>query len=423
MPGIRIVVLLVSLNILYSYSIAQNWTHFRGNNLDGKALDQTPPIAWSTDSNIVWRTEIPGSGWSSPVIDGNQIWLTTSTDDGHKLYALCIDKTSGEIGKELLLFNPDSVFGKHAVNTYATPTPCIENGLVFIHFGEYGTACLDTASGKVIWERTDLKCEHVQGPGSSPIIYKNLLILHYEGVDRQYIVALDKFTGKTIWLTERPAKLYEPLKEIGKKAYITPIVITVNGRDLLISNGSAVCIAYDINTGTEVWRVVQGEDSTIAMPIYENGLVYFYTSFVSPIQGEKYCELLAVDPSGTGDVSNTNVKWRIKSPILQLLTPIIHNGIIYTVDTKSNFMCIDAISGKILKEEKLHGKFNASPIIAGAFLYFPSTNGKTIVIDTQNNSNIVSTNQLDGQIWATPAMDNDKLFIRTSQYLYKIGVN
>jgi outer membrane protein assembly factor BamB len=192
----------------------------------------------------------------------------------------------------------------------------------------------------VVWKRTDLNCDHVQGPGSSPILYKNLIILHIEGVDVQYLVALDKQTGETVWKTDRPVEVYERLAPIGRKAYITPIIMNVNGQDLLISNGSAACIAYNPLTGEEVWQVVEGEDSTIAMPFSENGIVYFYPGFVSGPDGEKYAELLAVNPEGEGDITNTNVLWRFKSPILQLLTPLIKDGLIYTIDTKNMLYCL-----------------------------------------------------------------------------------
>ncbi len=400
---------------------AQNWTQFRGSNLDGKAPDQNPPAHWTPDSNLVWKTEIPGEGWSSPVIYDRQIWLTTATNDGSELYAVCIDKSKGEIIHNLLLFKPDSVFGKHAVNSYATPTPCIDERFVYVNFGQYGTACIETQTAKIVWKREDLFCNHVQGPGSSPVLYKNMLILHYEGTDTFFIIALDKTTGKTIWKTERPSELYEPLLDIGKKAYITPLIITINGRDLLISNGAAVCIAYDVQTGKEVWRVVQGEDSTISMPFYENGMVYFYTSFISPPEGEKYIELLAVNPAGEGDITGTHVLWRMKSPILQLLTPLVKNGLIYTIDSNGTLMCIDAITGEIWFRDKLHGKYNASPVLAGGNIYFPSTNGKTLVIKEGKVLDIVAENRLEGQIWATPAVINNRLLIRTSRYLYLVG--
>jgi outer membrane protein assembly factor BamB len=403
-------------------SYSQNWTQFRGSNLDGKAPGQNPPTHWTPDSNIVWKTEIPGEGWSSPVLLNKQIWLSTATNEGKELSAVCIDKANGKIIRNILLFKPDSVFGKHAVNSYATPTPCVEDGFVYVNFGQYGTACVETVSGKIVWTRTDLVCNHVQGPGSSPMVYKNMLILHFEGVDKMFIVALDKTNGKTLWMAERPAELYVPLLEIGKKAYITPIVINVKGRDLLISNGSAVCIAYDISSGKEVWRIVQGEDSTIAMPVTENGIVYFYTSFFSPPDGgDKYCELLAVNPDGTGDITKTNILWHIKSPILQLASPIINNGIIYTIDTNNTLLCIDAKSGQSYYEYKLKSKYNASPVLAGGYVYFPSTNGKTLVIKEGKTLNIVSENKLDGQIWASPAIVDNRLLIRTSKYLYCIG--
>ena len=398
-----------------------NWTHFRGSHLDGKADVEHAPLFWNPDSGIIWKTAIHDRGWSSPVVYEDQIWMTTAAADGSHMYAVCVDFHSGEILHDILLFTPDSVFRIHAINSYATPTPCIDNGFVYVHFGRYGTVCISTADGSTVWERTDLPFDDIQGPGSSPVIYKNMLILHCEGVDAQYILALDKSNGKTIWRTDRPAELYEPMFYIGRKAYTTAFIITVKGRDLLISNGSAVCIAYDVKTGQEVWRVIQGEDSTIAMPFYEDGIIYFFTSFIQPEEGERYAELLAVNPDGEGDITGTGVLWRKQVPILQLLTPVIEDGLIYTVDSKNVLMCLDAKTGAELKSERLAGKYNASPILAAGHLYFCSTRGETSVFKEGKELEIVATNKLEGEIWTTPAILRNNILIRTSEYLYLIG--
>jgi outer membrane protein assembly factor BamB len=400
-----------------------NWTHFRGSGLNGISAEKVVPVIWNDSTNVVWKTKIEGKGWSSPVVYDNQVWLTTSTENGKQMYGLCIDFKTGKEILRTQIFEPSSVFSKHDFNSYATPTPCIEPGFVYLHFGTYGTACLRTGDGSIVWKRTDLNCNHVQGPGSSPIIYKDLLILHLEGTDIQYIVALNKITGETVWKTDRPAECYEKLANIGKKAYITPIIVNVKGKDLLISNGSAVCIAYDPESGKEVWRVVQGEDSTIAMPSEENGIVFFFTSFVTPKEGEQYCELLAVDPRGKGDVTNTHVLWRYQSPILQLLTPLVKNGLIYFVDTKNNLFCLEAATGKKVYTKRLTGKYNSSPVYAGGNIFFISNTGETLIIREGRKLEITGTNKLTGEVNATPAVLNNSIIIRTNNYLYKIGSN
>ncbi len=407
---------------LYSCSNSQttsNWTQFRGDNLSGISANPVP-VKWNDSLNISWKTPIHGEGWSSPVVFGEQIWLTTANEDGKALFGVCVDFSTGKIIHNIKLLEPDSVYQKHAINSYATPTPCIEEGSVYLHFGSFGTFCIDTKTGKELWRNTEYKCDHVQGPGSSPIIYKNLVILHFEGVDVQYLIALDKKTGKQVWRADRPKELMDSLEPIGKKAYITPIVIQVDGKDLLISNGAAVCIAYDPNTGKEIWRVLQGEDSTISSPIFEKGILYFYTSFVSPPGGEKYCELLAVNPKGTGDITKTNVLWRLKAPILQLLTPVIHNGLIYTIDTRSKLMCIDAQNGSIIWSEKVKGSFNSSPVITNGNVYFSASNGKTLVINEGKKNELISENQLNGETWASPAISGKSIIMRTSKFIYRI---
>lgn len=397
-----------------------DWTHFRGSRLDGISHDEQAPVSWTGTENIAWKSATEGRGWSSPVVFEDQIWYTTATPDGKEMFAVCTDFNTGQKLFHIRVFQPDTVYRKHAINSYATPTPCIEKDYVYVHFGRYGTACLSTVTGQVIWSRTDLACEHVQGPASSPVLYKDKLILHMEGSDVQYIVALDKSSGGIRWQRDRPKECYDPLEWIGKKAYITPLVVTVNGKDLLISNGAAVCIAYDPETGKEIWRIVQGEDSTIAMPAEENGIIYFYTGFVTPPGGDPYAELLAVDPDGRGDIAASNILWRVKSPPLQLLTPVVKDGLIYTIDSEGTLLCIDAKTGETVWSEKLKGKYNSSPVWIAGNVYFSSTRGETLVIKEGRELEIVARNTLEGEIWATPAVVNGSILMRTSKYLYRI---
>ena len=213
----------------------------------------------------------------------------------------------------------------------------------------------------------------------------------------------------------------EDMADIGKKAFITPIVVNVKGRDLLISNGSSVCIAYDAETGKEVWRVVQGEDSTISMPVEGVGLVYFYTAFVTGEDGIKYSELFAVDPDGTGDISSSQIRWRMKAPILQLSTPVFVGNRLYTVDSKGVFYSLDATTGQIGWSEKLKGKFHSSPIFADGYLYISTTKGETLVYSAGTKPELVDRNKLKGEIWATPAFSGGAILMRTSEFLYRIN--
>jgi len=411
----------ISFGFLTSKAQQDNWTHFRGSNLNGIATETKAPTIWNDSTNIMWKTDIAGKGWSSPVVYGNQIWVTTATDNGKKMLGICLDINSGKKLYELDLFHPDSVFAKHAMNSYATPTCAIEEGFVYIHFGSYGTACVNTATGATVWKRTDLKCAHAQGPGASPIIYKDLLILNYEGTDVQFLIALDKRTGKTIWKTDRSAEFNKPLDAIGRKAYITPIVLNVKGVDLLISNGSAVCNAFEAATGKEVWHIVKGLDSSVAMPFEENGTIYYYTSFLTPGAADRYIELLSVNPDGKGDIAKTNVNWTIKSAPFQLSTPVIKDGLIYTIDALNTLACLDAKTGKELYTKKLKSKFHSSPILANGNVYFNSVKGETLVIKQGKELQVVAENKLPGEVYATPAFVRNSIIFRNEKSVYRIA--
>jgi outer membrane protein assembly factor BamB len=426
MNGKTIIKLLISCAILLtgfenSFSQDRNWTHFRGSNLDGISTESKTPLVWA-DPNIKWKTEIHGRGHSSPVVYDNQIWVTTATLDGKELYAVCADFATGKIIFDIKVFTVNDPVGKHGINTFASPTPCIENGFVYVHFGSMGTACLKTSDGTVVWKRVDLKCNHVQGPGSSPVIYKNLLILHYEGTDIRYIVALDKATGKQVWRTDRPAEPYNALSNIGKKAYVTPLVINVKGKDLLISNGSAVTCAYDPLTGKEIWKVTGGAESTVPMPVAENGKVYFYTGSVNNPEGGTYTEMFAVNPDGKGDITGTNIIWKKRDDQshTQILTPVIKDGLIYTVTSRNYVMCIDASTGKEIWSERLRADHNASPVIAGGNVWFFSIKGDVLAVKPGRNYNVITQFQMDSGIWATPAFLRNSVILRTEKYLCRI---
>jgi outer membrane protein assembly factor BamB len=400
----------------------KNWTHFRGSNLNGMAVSENIPLKWD-DSVIKWKTEIHDNGYSSPVVYNNQIWITTAKSDGKELYAVCIDFQTGDIIYDLKIFTPDVVERKHSLNTYASPTPCIEKGFVYVHYGSMGTACINTANGSIMWKRTDFYCRHVQGPASSPIIYENLLILHFEGTDERYIVALDKSTGDLIWRTDRPAEPYESIPEIGRKAYITPIIMNVKGRDMLISNGAAVCIAYDPKTGKEIWRVIGGAESTIAMPFTEKGVVFWYTGFMVARNGTKYNELLAVNPDGSGDITGTNVLWKKQYDLSRnhSLTPVVKDGLIYTISTRNILMCINAATGEEIWSTRVRSNYDASPIYINGNIWFFSVKGEVLVIKAGMKYEVVGQNQMDSGIWATPAVLRNSMIIRTQKYLYRIG--
>ena len=396
------------------------WTHFRGSDLNGISLEKGFPSIWNDSTNIAWKVRESGKGWSSPVVFGEQVWFTTANRETREMRAVCVDLKTGEKLHNRLIFQPEKLFRIHAVNSYATPTPAVEAEYVYLHFGRYGTTCLNSTTGETVWERNDLQCEHIQGPGSSLFIYKDKLIVHLEGTDVQHILALDKRSGETLWIAERSKEIYESLAPIGKKAFVTPIIVNVKGRDLLISNGSRTCMAIDPETGEEVWQVNQGDDSTISMPVEGDGLVYFYTSFITGEDGKKYAELFAVDPDGSGDIGETHIRWRMKAPILQLSTPVYVDGLLYTVDAKGVFFCLDGRSGEVKWSTPLKGKYHSSPIYADGLLYISSTKGETFVYRAGPEPELIARNKLEGEIWATPAFTGGAILMRTSEYLYKI---
>ena len=407
---------------LHANSQDTGWTQFRGTRTDGIAAKENIPLNWD-DNVIKWKTAIHDKGHSSPVVYGNQVWLTTAREDGSELYAICLDFETGKVIYGIRVFTTASPEEKHQLNTYATPTPCIEKGFVYVHYGNPGTACINTGTGAIVWKNSDFRCKFVQGAASSPVIYKDLIILHYEGVDVRFLVALNKTTGKLVWKRDRPDEPYVQMTEIGRKAYTTPLVLNVRGRDLLISNGSAVCIAYDPVNGSEIWRVVDGAESTIAMPVSENGIVYWYTGYMVDSDGTHYTDFLAVNPDGNGDITKTNILWKKHDGLAhnQMLTPVIRDGLIYTVNSRNFMMCLDAKTGEEVWSRHVTADYDSSPLYINGNIWFFSARGDVLAIKAGRTYEVVAQNKMDSGVFATPAVLRNSIIIRTQNYLYRIS--
>jgi len=391
----------------------ENWPQFRGPGGDGRSDATGLPLTWSETENVVWKTAIHGRGWSSPVIWGDQVWVTTATEDGHRMDAVCVDRTSGRVVHDVKVFDTEKPEHVGAVNSYASPTPVIEQGRLYVHYGTYGTACLDTRSGQVLWSRRDLSCDHHEGPGASPMLFEDLLIFHVDGRDVQYVVALDKRTGKTAWKTPRSID-YSPFSPNLRKAFCTPIVIEAGGRLEQISPGAKAVMGYDPRSGRELWKVRYFGWSVTPRPLVGHGLVFVVVDYERP-------ELWAIRPGGDGDVTDTHVAWKVRQSVAAQPSLLLVDELLYMVNDEGIASAIEAKTGQAAWKTRMGGNYSASPISADGRLYFFSRKATTTVLAPGRQYRVLATNQLDGEQMATPAVSGQSLFLRTRTHLYRIG--
>jgi outer membrane protein assembly factor BamB len=399
------------------------WPEFRGPHGDGHADDANVPLHWSETRNVVWRTEIPHRGWSTPVVLDGQVWLTTATVEGHDSFAIGVDATTGKIRFNNKVFHhdtPEPLGNGASMNCYATPSPLIEPGRVYVHFGSAGTACLDTSTGQVIWKRADLPCRHYRGASSSLVDFEDLLILTLDGADLQYHVALDKQTGKTVWKTDRSVAWNDEdvpgqMAKEGdlRKAHSTPLVAATPQGPQLISVGAKAAYGYDPRTGRERWKVQYPDWSGAPRPLYDNGLAYIVTGLTKR-------ELWAVRTDGRGDVTDHAVVWKLKTRVGKYASPLLVEGLIYTAAAESFVSCIEAATGDVVWTERIGGQYAASPVYAAGRLYFFSQDGTTTVLKPGHTFEVLATNRLDAGFMASPAVAGNTLFLRTKTHLYRI---
>ena len=421
------------LLIAWTVSAAETWPQFRGPLGNGHTDARGLPLTWSETQNVKWKTPIHGRAWSSPVLWDRQIWLTTATEDGTRLYAVCVDRESGRVLHDSLLFQVEKPQSAIQFNTYASPTPVVEEGRVYVTFGSPGTACLDTQTGRVLWERRDLVCNHYRGAGSSPIVHGDLLVMNFDGSDVQYLIALDKRTGQTVWRTNRSID-YKDLGPDGRpmtegdlrKAFSTPHLAQLGGRELLLSMGAKATYAYDPPTGRELWRVEERNNhSASSRPVVGQGLIYALTGWSSG-------QLLAIRPGQPGEVVDANkpaaagagpqlkVAWMVKRNVAKKPGLLLVGDLLFMLDDGGIATCLEALTGKEVWRERVGGNYSASPLEAEGRLYFFSEEGKTTVLEAGRQFKVLAENKLPDGFMASPAVAGRALYLRSRTALYRV---
>jgi len=396
---------------------AEDWPQFRGPGGQGHSTSQNLPISWDPDTNVVWKKNVPGNGWSSPVLSHGLIYLTTAvkkeentTESGNdiSLRALCMDAESGDV-----LWNVEAaaLSGEtriHPKNSHASATPIVTGDRMFVHFASHGTAALDL-DGNIIWQEK-IDYNPIHGTGSSPVLYEDLLIFNCDGSESPFVVALDSATGKERWRTQRPdlAKM--------KFSFSTPLVIDVKGQHQLVSAGSDLVCGYDPQSGKQLWMVQYPEKwSVVPRPVYAGGLVLISTGYEGP------AELLAIRPNGSGNVTETHVVWRAKRFVPHSPSPIIYDNCVYLISDNGIASCRDLETGDLHWKERVGGTYSASPLLAEERIYFMSEDGRCTVIQAAPKFHELARNDLKERSLASITPTDGALLIRTIEGLYRIG--
>jgi len=392
------------LFLLATPLLAEDWPQFRGPAGQGHSAEKGLPLNWSGTQNVRWKTPIPGSGWSSPSIAGNTIWLTTATGDGASLRLLSLDATTGKVGGNTEVFRVgDKGPGLHQKNSFASPTAIVQGDRIYVHFGFYGTACLNT-KGEILWKQI-VKYEPQHGPGGSPVLFEDLLIFSCDGFDAQFVIALDAVTGKTRWKTARGK---------GNQAYTTPLLIDVAGKAQLVSPGAHHAYAYDPRTGKELWYIEYGDGfSNVPRPVYAHGLVYICSGFFQPI-------LFAVRPDGRGNVTKSHVAWSHPRAVPLTPSPVVVGDDLYMISDNGIGTCLDAKTGKQHWQHRIGGNHSASPIAADGRIYFLSEEGESTVIAPAKEYTQLAKNVIDERTLASIAVSGKAFFLRGDRHLYRI---
>jgi outer membrane protein assembly factor BamB len=427
MPKLLATALLVcAFSILNSFAQAENWPCWRGPRGDGTSTEANVPTKWdgTTGENIIWKAPLAGSGHASPVIWQDRIFLAACLEDSQERILLCYDCTSGnELWRKSVIKSPLET--KHSLNSFASGTPATDGQLVYVSFletdgrtvpapnvgkprpitpGRMVVAAYDFA-GELKWLVKPGQFVSAHGFSSSPVVFKELLIVNGDHDGDSYVVALDKHTGKTVWSVPREHKT---------RSYVTPIIREIGGRTQMVFSGSKSIVSLDPSTGTQHWSIQGPTEQFVASMVYDGKLFYMACGFPT-------YHVMGIKPDGSGDVSKSAIAWEVKTAKCYVPSPVVVNGFLLVPDDRGTANCFTAESGERLWQERMGKHYSASLVTAGGLVYFIADDGITKLVKPGSALDVVAENPLGEYCYSSPAISHGQLFIRGEKNLYCIG--
>jgi len=386
---------------------AKYWPRWRGPSGQGLASGNGYPDTWSSSQNVAWKTVVPGTGNSSPIVWRDRIFLTTAYDNGRRMSVVAFRRTDGQKLWEAFAPEGKSPHGNHYKNGYASATAATDGERVYASFGARGLIAVDM-DGKVVWHHDLGRMEAYHGTAGSPLLYKDRLILYQDQFNDSFIAAFDTRTGRELWRTRRDAQV----------GWGTPIAIRVGDHDEIIVNSQWTVRAYNPDTGAEIWSCRGTTDEVIPTPVVGYGMVFCSSGRAGPT--------LAIRPGGRGDVTRTHLAWTSPRGSPFVPSPILFGEHLYMVnDIASIVTCLEAMTGKVMWQGRLgvarREGFSASPVAVDGKVFFTNDEGETFVLKAGPTFELMHVNALDETTLATPALVDGRWYIRTDRHLYAIG--
>lgn len=408
---------------------AENWPGFRGPTRQGLSSETGLPLHWSADSNIVWKTTIPGQGWSSPIVWGNRVFVSTVTDNNTQCRVLSIDRASGKIlwDREIFEQVPKRKEGK---NSYATPTPITDGRQVYAVFGDGSIVALKF-DGTIAWTNREVQFYSRHGLGASPALHDNLLIMPFDGSnpigsagvypkvsdeerlgwqipwDKSFIAALDTKTGRRVWTARRG---------MSRIAHVSPIVAKVDGKEILISGAGDRMQGFDLKSGELLWSIYAQGEGVTPSPVVGDGLLFASSGF------EKTTLRAVKLGKAKGDVTKTHIAWEQKKGVPTQPSLLYVKPYLYAITDGGIATCYQPDTGDIVWQERIGGNHSASPVFADGRIYFLSEAGETTAIAPGSEFKILARNPLNEKCQASIAVSQGSFFIRGEKNLFCIGI-
>ena len=405
---------------------AENWNVWRGPRGDGTSNEKNVPQHWNHEDNLAWKTAVPGTGHASPIIWNDKLFLVTCDESTQERILLCFDRKSGNIVWQQVVLRA-TLETKHGLNSYASSTPATDGKLVFVTFLEPDGQLVPALNvstqrmvssgnmvvvaydleGKQQWLARPGKFDSVHGFCSCPVLYKNLLIVNGDHDGDSYIVALNRNTGRTVWKIPREHKT---------RSYVTPIIRTIEGRTQMMLSGSLSVTSYDPDTGKLLWFIDGPTEQFVASPVFSHQLLLLTAGYPEH-------HILAIDPTGAGNVTERHIVWRTTKGAGYVPSPIAAGDFFLVATDDGVISCFLTATGERAWRKRIGTHYSASPVSANGLVYFLADDGITTVIQPDHELKIVAQNPLNEYCYSSPAISQGQLVIRGEQHLFCIGVH